>query len=112
MSDKQSEFRSIISSRWFSQIRDLDAGSDVLKTVRNPRGSITESEFKWHLADAILNKLFSVEEYERLTDLDFDTREEVADDLMRLWRLMFDGEAVALPIERSQGLRPTPYARR
>jgi hypothetical protein len=101
MISKFEDFSKIIADNWFSQIRYKDSGSDMLKIVRHPQGPMTELEFKWHLADAILNKRFSIEDYERLTDFDFETRDEVADDLMQLWRLMFDDEAVALPIEQS-----------
>lgn len=101
MTNRFADFSKIIADNWFSQIRYEESGSDILKIVRQSRGPMTEVEFKWHLADAILNKRFSIEEYERLTDFDFETREEVAEDLTQLWRLMFKGEAVALPFEKS-----------
>lgn len=40
----------------------------MLKLVRSDQAKITESEFKWYLADAIINKRFSMEGYEKLTD--------------------------------------------
>lgn len=97
MSSKSDVFRSLLASRWFSQIRDLDVAHDVLQIIRSPHATLTEAEFKWHLADAILNKRFSVEEYERLTDFDFETRDEVAADLTKLWNLVFEGEPVSSP---------------
>lgn len=90
-------FRSLINERWFSQMRDMPVGSDLLKIVRSPSAKITEIEFKWHLADAILNERFSVGEYEKITDLDFETREEVAADLAQLWQQIFEDEPIALP---------------
>lgn len=103
MTEKYEAFRSLLSKRWFSQIRDLDVAHDVRQTIRSPHATLTEAEFKWHLADAILNKRFSIEEYERLTDFDFETREEVAEDLAQLWRLVFGDEPIALPAEPAGG---------
>jgi hypothetical protein len=101
MSDKAEAFKTLLKKCWFSQIRDLDVGSDMQKIIRSPYGPLTEAEFKWHLADAILSKRFSIEEYERLTDFDFETREEVAEDLAQLWRLVCGDEPIALPAEPS-----------
>jgi hypothetical protein len=97
MNEKLECFNKLIESRWFSQVRDLPVGPDLLKILRSPGVSITEREFKWQLADAILERRYSVEEYERLTDLDFDSREEVAMDLTELWRLVFGAEPIARP---------------
>jgi hypothetical protein len=101
MCNKFESFRSLINERWFSQMRDHPVDTDLLKIVRSPLAPITEIEFKWHLADAILNKRFSVEEYERITDLDFETCEEVAADLAQLWQQVFKGEQIALPMHCS-----------
>lgn len=95
--NKAKAFESLLRECWFSQIRDIEPGEDLLKIVRDGDSPITESELKYYLADAILNQRFSIEEYERLTDLDFQTPTEVADDLRELWRLMFGDETVALP---------------
>jgi len=97
MIDKLEAFNKLIESRWFSQIRDLPVGSDVLKILRSPSAAITEREFKWQLADAILERRYSIEEYEQLTDLDFENREEVAMDLTELWRQVFGAEPIARP---------------
>lgn len=97
MTDKAKAFSSLLSECWFSQIRYEGSGSDLMKIIRHPRGPLTEAEFKWHLADAILNRRFSVEEYERLTDFDFETRDEVAADLTKLWHLVFENEPVSSP---------------
>lgn len=97
-SNKFELFSALIAERWFSQMRDLPVDTDLLKILRNPLAKITEAEFKWYLADAILNKRFSIEDYERLTDLDFETREEVAADLVQLWQQLFKDESVELPV--------------
>lgn len=96
MTNSIDAFKSLVGECWFSQIRDIDVGSDLRKIIRHPQGLITEADFKRHLVDAILNKRFSVEEYERLTDLDFETREEVAADLTQLWWLTFGDEPITL----------------
>lgn len=96
MSDAPDAFRALLKSRWFSQIRDLDVGRDMRQIIRASSAPISEAEFKWCLADAILNHRFSVEEYERLTDLDFETRADVAADLSHLWRLVFGDESIIL----------------
>lgn len=101
MTEKFQVFTSLISERWFTQMRDLPVEEDLLKILRGPSAKITEAEFKWYLADAILNKRYSVEEYERLTDLDFETRDEVAADLAELWHLMFKGAPITTPTQSS-----------
>jgi len=95
LNSKKSEFEVELGHFWLCEGRDQKTGSTLLQYLRNPLAKITEAEFKWHLADAIRNKRYSVEEYERLTDLDFETRDEVAADLAELWRLMFKDEPIA-----------------
>ncbi|MGM9481544.1 hypothetical protein ACS5PN_10170 [Roseateles sp. NT4] len=95
--DRREQFKADLRAYWMCEGRDLRTGSDLLEYLRSPIAQISESDFKWHLADAILNQRFSVEEYERLTDLDFETREQVAVDLSELWCLMFGEEVIALP---------------
>lgn len=98
MDSKQREFESDIRNYWLCEGRDHETGAMLLDDLRNnPSHKITEAEFKWHLADAILNKRFTVGEYERLTDLDFETPEEVAGDLAQLWRQVFVSEPIELP---------------
>lgn len=97
------QFKSDIQTYWLGDGRDLQVGSDLRAYLRNPHAPLPEQEFKRLLADSILNKRFSVEEYERLTDVDCETREEVAEDLAQLWRLVFGDEPIALPGEPSGG---------
>ena len=97
MTNELEKFNNLIKNRWFSQVRDLPTGSDVLKILRSPGAVITEREFKWQLADAILARRYSIEEYERLTDLEFESRDEVAMDLTGLWRRIFGAEPIARP---------------
>lgn len=55
---------------------------------------MNEGEFKVQLADAILNRRFTEDDYESLTDLDFETSDEVSADLMLLWDLMYPDQPV------------------
>lgn len=87
-------FRSLLSTRWFSAMRDLPVACDLRKVLASPRGSLNEDEFKIQLADAILNRRFSPDDYESLTDLDFETSDEVSADLMLLWEQMYPGQRV------------------
>lgn len=99
--EKQPEFLKKLETYWLVEARDLDVGPDLLKSLRNPHAKITEAEFKWHLADAILSKRYTAQEYERLTGADADTSEDVVADLSELWRLMFQGEPIMLPTQAS-----------
>jgi hypothetical protein len=87
-------FRKILRGWWFSQIRDLDIGPDVLKALRNPAAPLSERDFKVHLARAILDATFSVEDYESLTEMDFETTEEVVCDLREFWHRIFGNESI------------------
>lgn len=94
---KQTEFLNDLGNLWLIEARDLGA-EDWQKYLRNPLAPITELEFKWHLADAILNNRLTPKEYGRLTGADAGTPEEVAADLSELWRLVFKDEAIAMPV--------------
>lgn len=95
--DKRVEFLKELANFWLAEARDAETASLLLKYLRNPKAKLSETEFKWFLADAILNKRFSIEEYEKLTDLDCESNQDVATDLAQLWRLMFGSETIALP---------------
>lgn len=87
-------FRSLLSARWFAAMRDLPVANDLRKVLASPGGPLNEGEFKAQLADAILNRRFTTDDYESLTDLDFETSDEVAADLMLLWELMYPDQSV------------------
>lgn len=101
MNDKFDVFEKMLSEWWFSQIRDLDVGSNILKVLRHPSCALAEDDFKQALARAILDRKFSPDEYERLTEMDFETRDEVVSDLMEFWRRIFGDEPVG---QRNSGL--------
>lgn len=87
-------FRSLLSARWFAAMRDLPVANDLRKVLASPGGPLNEGEFKAQLADAILNRRFTTDDYESLTDLDFEISDEVAADLMLLWELMYPDQSV------------------
>jgi len=82
-------FRFLLSNRWFSAMRDLPVADDLRKILASDGGPLNESEFKAQLADAILNRRFTVDDYEKLVDLDFETNDQVSADLMLLWDQMY-----------------------
>jgi hypothetical protein len=96
ITDKQEVFKSKIERNWMLPVRDLLSREGLLRYLHHPQAEITEPEFKSLLSDAIRNLRFSVEEYEALTEVACDSREEVAQDLMELWKLVFGDE----PLER------------
>ncbi|RJF98072.1 hypothetical protein D3871_05755 [Noviherbaspirillum saxi] len=95
--DKPNEFKEDIANYWHFEIKARDTGTMLLNDLRNPLHPINEEEFIQFLADAILNKSFSITEYEQLTSLDFENEAEVADDLRDLWQMMYGDR----PIETS-----------
>lgn len=55
-----------------------------------------EREFKKELAEAILNKTITTQEFERLTDIDFDTQEEIVEFLIsEIWKPLYGNEPVS-----------------
>lgn len=95
---KQALFLGKLENYWLIEGRDNETGRLLLKSLRNPLAPITELEFKWHLADAILNHRFTPKEYERLTGADSDTPEDIVADLSELWQLLFKDEPIAMPV--------------
>lgn len=89
MKNKFLEFKRDIEIYWHCEVRDAEVGIDLLRALRNPLHPISETEFTNFLVDAILNKTISVQDYEHLTGLDFESAGEVAEDLRDLWMLTF-----------------------
>lgn len=94
MTDKLTEFKEDIANYWHCEVRDRDTGTMLLNDLRNPRHPINEEKFVQFLQDAIVSKRISIVEYERLTGLDFESEEEVAEDLHDLWRMMYGDRPV------------------
>jgi hypothetical protein len=96
VTDKRSFLKRNIETYWHCEGRDRDSGASLLRALRHPVHAISESEFSGMLASAILNKDISIQEYERLTGLDFESEDEVAQDLRVLWQLMYGDKQVTL----------------
>ena len=79
----------VLSSDWLETLkRALDA----------PKFPRREREFKHQLAYAILNKTISPSHYEKLTDFDSETEEEVIQELTELWMYLYGDEPVSLEV--------------
>lgn len=78
-----------ISLHWHCEARDHVAISDLLSTLADPRHQLRPEEFQQMLARAIRECRYSVQDYEALTGLDFETVDEVAQDLRQLWRQLY-----------------------
>lgn len=54
-----------------------------------------EYEFRQELANAILNDTISIKEFENLTDIDFETQEEVNEFLKtEIWKPLYGNEPI------------------
>lgn len=69
---------------------------DLKRELKAPKFSNREKEFRHQLAYAILNKTISPSHYEKLTDLELETNEEVAQELTELWMHLYGDEPVSL----------------
>jgi hypothetical protein len=94
--DRQAEFARDLASYWHCEVRGPDLTDALLRTLSNPRHPLKEEDFRQLLAQAIRERRYSVQEYEALTGLDFETADEVAQDLRQLWRQLY-GDAAELP---------------
>jgi hypothetical protein len=66
------------------------------RELSHPRFLHRHKEFRHQLAYAILNKTISPSEYERLTDLELETEEEVVNELTLLWQHIYGNEPISL----------------
>lgn len=77
----------VLSSDWLETLkRALDA----------PKFPNREKEFRHQLAYAILNRTISPSQYEKLTDFDSETEEEVVHELTELWMHLYGDEPISL----------------
>ena len=79
--EKFNEFEKKLEVYWLCEGRDQDTANDLRKSLSHDNSVMSLDEFKRILDEAILTKIFSVERYETLTGLDFESVDEVADDL-------------------------------
>ena len=87
--DSRANFDKDISLHWHYEARDQHAISDLRSTLADPRHQLKESDFRQMLAQAIRERHYSVQEYEALTGLDFETVDEVVQDLQQLWQQLY-----------------------
>lgn len=69
---------------------------DLKRSLRAPKFPNREKEFRHQLAYAIINQTISPSQYEKLTDLELETYEEVAQELTELWMYLYGDEPVSL----------------
>lgn len=74
-----------------------DWAERVMRLLKHSSGLPNrECRFKQQLAEAILNRTITPAEYERLTDEDFDTPEDLETRLRELWFDVYGDEPVSL----------------
>lgn len=69
---------------------------DLKRELAAPKLPKREKEFRHQLAYAILNQTISPSRYEKLTDMELETNEEVVKELTELWMHMYGDEPVKL----------------
>ncbi len=94
--DKKISFNKDLSLYWHCESRDQFSISDLKSSLADPRHPVNEEEFRQMLSEAIRSPRYTLEQYEQMTGLDFESVDEVAADLRGLWQLMY-GEDEALP---------------
>lgn len=70
--------------------------NSLKESLHHPNFPNREKEFKQELATAILSNTISVKEFEELTDIDFETQEEVTEFLKtEIWQPLYGDESIA-----------------
>lgn len=83
------DFNKDLSLHWHCEARDQHSITDLRSALADRRHPLTEDEFRNMLAQAICERRYSAQEYLALTGLDFETADEVAQDLQQLWRQLY-----------------------
>jgi hypothetical protein len=68
----------------------------LLQVLNHPDFPNKEMLFRQQLADAILNHSITPEQYESLTDEEFETTEELEERLREIWHDLYGNEPVVL----------------
>ncbi|WP_218081685.1 hypothetical protein [Anthocerotibacter panamensis] len=76
-------------------LRD-DWSESVKRVLNNPTFPEKAIQFRKQLVDAILLRTITPNQYEKLTDEDFDTPEELEERLRELWKDLYGDEPVSL----------------
>lgn len=67
----------------------------VKRVLNHPNFPNREKEFKEELVNAILKQPISTEEFEKLTDIDFETQDEIREYLLtEIWQPLYGDEPV------------------
>jgi hypothetical protein len=90
--EKQVSFDKDISLYWHCEVRDQFAASDLKSALADKRHPMDAEDFRQMLAEVIRTRRYSLKQYEAMTGLDFESVDEVADDLRELWRLMYGAD--------------------
>ncbi len=89
MSEITEFFLKDLENYWHCEVREASSGVDLLRVLNHSNHNINMQNFKGILESAIAKRSIGVDEYKKITGLDFNTSEEVADDLQNLWNMMF-----------------------
>ena len=87
---------SVLNKYYHIEVLSSDSLERLKRALDAPKFPCREKEFKHQLAYAILNKTISPSHYEKLTDFDSETEEEVIQELTELWTHLYGDEPVSL----------------
>ncbi len=73
---------------------DTETPGLIRRYLNHERFPGRNEQFKCELTEAILNHTISPEQYERLTNVDYDTPEEVEAWLRLLWQYIYGDEPI------------------
>jgi hypothetical protein len=73
-----------------------DWREQLQRMLRAPAFPNREREFRQQLAYSILNHTITPAQYEKLTDLELETQEEVEQELRQLWSELYGDEPLIL----------------
>lgn len=86
---KHAEFIEDLSMYWHCEGRDQHAVAELRRALSDERHPISTEAFQQLLCEAIRVRNFSVNEYELVTGMAFDSSDDVADDLKLLQDELF-----------------------
>lgn len=67
----------------------------VKKTLNDSRFPNREGQFRKELVDAIKHQTISIEQFERLTGIDYETQNEISNFLVEnIWKPLYDDEPI------------------
>jgi hypothetical protein len=94
--EKQTVFDQDISLFWHCEVRDQHCIADLKLTLASELHAVSAADFREMLAQAIREPRYTVQAYEALTGLDFESVTQVAEDLSELWRALY-GTDIEVP---------------